>query len=91
MPLSVEKLELIRTAAETAARRALTTMGIDADNPIEVQKDMAHLRASRYAAVATKKLVRKTIVPIIVVGAAMAIWEGFGEAISDLLSRTKGG
>jgi len=91
VPLSPEKTHLIRVVAHDAVEQTLTTMGIDAANPIDVQQDMAHLRASRLGATATKKLVRKTIVPIIVVGVATAIWSGFGDAISDLLGRSKRG
>ena len=83
MPLSKDKLELVRQAVT----ETLTTMGIDAANPIEVQMDMAHLRASRKGAETTRALVKKTAVPIIVVGILAAVWGGFGDAISDLVSK----
>ena len=83
MPLSQDKLELIRQAVT----ETLTTLGIDAANPIEVQMDMAHLRASRKGSETTKALVKKTAVPIIVIGILVAIWTGFGDAISDLLGK----
>ena len=83
MPLSQDKLELIRQAVT----ETLTTMGIDAANPIEVQMDMAHLRASRKGSETTKALVKKTAVPIIVMGVLAAVWTGFGDAISDLLGK----
>ena len=83
MPLSKEKLELIRQAVT----ETLTTMGIDAANPIEVQMDMAHLRASRKGSETTKALVKKTAVPIIVVGVLAAVWGGFSDAIIELLGK----
>ena len=83
MPLSKDKLELIRQAVT----ETLTTMGIDAANPIEVQMDMAHLRASRKGSETTRALVKKTAVPIIVVGILAAVWGGFGDAISELLGK----
>jgi hypothetical protein len=83
LPLSQDKLELIRQAVT----ETLTTLGIDAARPIEVQKDMAHLRASRKGSETTKALVKKTAVPIIVIGILVAIWTGFGDAISDLLGK----
>ena len=83
MPLSKEKLELIRQAVT----ETLTTLGIDATQPIEVQKDMAHLRASRKGSETTKALVKKTAVPIIVVGVLAAVWGGFSDAIIELLGK----
>ena len=65
----------------------LTTMGIDAANPIEVQMDMAHLRASRKGSETTRALVKKTAVPIIVVGVLAAVWAGFSDAIIELLGK----
>jgi len=87
MALTKEKINLIRTVARDAVHQTLTTMGIDASNPLEVQLDMAHLRASRKGSETTKALVKKTAVPIIVIGVATAIWSGFGDAISDLLGK----
>ncbi len=87
MPLSAEKLELIRHAASASVKETLTTMGIDADNPIDVQKDMAHLRASRQGAEQTKQLVKRAVVPIIVVGVGTAIWQGFSETILGMFGR----
>lgn len=50
MPESPTEL-LIRQVADETARRAvmstLTTLGIDADNPLETQRDMAALRELR--------------------------------------------
>jgi len=85
MPLSPEKKELIRTVASEATVQTLTTMGIDASSPIDVQKDMAHLRASRKGSEQTKQLVKKAVVPIFVLGALAAAWQGFGDAISELI------
>jgi hypothetical protein len=62
-------------------------MGIDAANPIEVQMDMAHLRASRKGSETTRALVKKTAVPIIVVGVLAAVWAGFSDAIIELLGK----
>jgi len=70
-----------------AVTETLTTMGIDAANPIEVQMDMAHLRASRKGSETTRALVKKTAVPIIVVGIIAAVWGGFSDAIIELLSK----
>ena len=83
MPLSKDKLELIRQAVT----ETLTTMGIEAARPIEVQKDMAHLRASRKGSETTRILAKKAAVPIIVVGIIAAVWGGFGDAISELLGK----
>ena len=83
MPLSQDKLELIRQAVT----ETLTTMGIDAANPIEVQMDMAHLRASRKGSETTRALVKKTAVPIICVGIIAAVWGGFSDAIIELLGK----
>ena len=83
MALTKDRLELVRQAVT----ETLTTMGIDAANPIEVQMDMAYLRGSRKGSETTRALVKKTAVPIIVVGILAAVWGGFGDAISELLSK----
>ena len=83
MPLSQDKLELVRQAVT----ETLITLGIDAARPIEVQMDMAHLRASRKGSETTRALVKKTAVPIIVVAIIAAVWGGFGDAISDLVGK----
>lgn len=70
-----------------AVTETLTTMGIDAANPIEVQMDMAHLRASRKGSETTRALVKKTAVPIICVGVIAAVWGGFSDAITELLGK----
>jgi hypothetical protein len=83
LPLSKDKLELVRQAVT----ETLITLGIDAARPIEVQKDMAHLRASRKGSETTRILAKKAAVPIIVAGLTAAVWAGFGDAISELLSK----
>jgi hypothetical protein len=83
LALSQDELELIRQAVT----ETLTTMGIDATQPIEVQKDMAHLRGSRRGSEMTQNLVKKTAVPIIVVGVIAAVWGGFSDAITELLGK----
>jgi CTP:molybdopterin cytidylyltransferase MocA len=85
--LSAEKTHLIRTVARDAVEQTLTTMGIDAENPLEVQRDMQHLRASRKGSENTRALVKKTAVPIICVGVIAAVWGGFSDAIIELLGK----
>ena len=83
MALSQDRLELVRQAVT----ETLITLGIDAANPIEVQKDMAHLRASRKGSETTRILAKKAAVPIIVAGLIAAVWAGFSDAITELLGK----
>lgn len=63
-----------RKAVQETVKTTLLTFGIDADNPIELQKDMQHLRDWRLAVGTIKKQSIVTAVGIITAGVLGAIW-----------------
>lgn len=63
-------------AADKAVRKLLLTLGVDLNDPLETQKDMAYLRTWRTG---TQRLGWKTVTAIVTVtvgGTATAIWMG---------------
>ena len=65
--------EIRKIVAETVAE-TLTRMGIPADDPIEVQKDMAHLRAWRESVATVKRQGIITAVGILTAGLLGILW-----------------
>lgn len=73
IPLTEPELEEI---ISKSVQSAFISMGIDAQDPIEMQKDFQHLREFRYT---TEKIRAKTILSLVglfVVGFASLIWLG---------------
>lgn len=68
----------IRQIAHEAARKAvqetLTTLGVDANNPLETQKDFQMLRDWRRSAETVKRQSLITAVGILTAGILGAIW-----------------
>lgn len=64
----------VRKIVAEAVRETLTSLGIPADSPIEVQKDMAHLRAWRESVAAVKRQGFLTAVGILTAGILGLIW-----------------
>jgi len=67
----------LKKLLEEAVSDALTRIGIDAQNPLEMQKDFQHLREWREATTALQKKGMLTLVAILVTGASAAMWIGF--------------
>lgn len=65
--------EIRKIVAETVAE-TLTRMGIPVDDPIEVQKDMAHLRAWRESVATVKRQGIITAVGILTAGLLGILW-----------------
>ncbi|MFC5385211.1 hypothetical protein ACFPLB_04425 [Aquamicrobium segne] len=64
----------VRKIVADAVKETLTSIGIPADSPIEVQKDMAHLRAWRESVSTVKRQGLITAVGILTAGVIGAIW-----------------
>lgn len=64
----------IRKIVAEAVKETLTSMGIPADEPIEVQRDMQHLRAWRESVATVKKQSLVTAVGILTAGFVGLIW-----------------
>ncbi|HET6406792.1 MAG TPA: hypothetical protein VFG14_02840 [Chthoniobacteraceae bacterium] len=65
--------EVKRIVAETV-EQTLLTLGVDTEDPIELQKDLAHLRAWRESMETVRKQSLITAVGIIVAGVIGLIW-----------------
>lgn len=75
---NLSEQELRRIVAETV-KETLTALGIPANDPIEVQKDMQHLRAWRDSVSTIKRQSIVTAVGIIVAGICGLIWMAFNK------------
>lgn len=67
--------ELKKIVAE-AVSETLLQLGIDASDPVEMQKDMAHLRAWRESVQTVKQQGLIAAIGVITVGALGLIWLG---------------
>jgi hypothetical protein len=79
--MDAETRALVEQVAEEAARRAvretLLTLGIEADNPVEFQKDTAHLRAWRRRVEKIEEKAMISIILLFVTAVLGAAWIGF--------------
>lgn len=64
----------IRAIVAETVRETLTSLGIPADDPLEVQRDMQHLRDWRNSVATVKKQGLVTAVGILTAGFLGAIW-----------------
>lgn len=75
------KIEMTRDELKAlmseAVRDAFTKMGIDADEPLEMQKDFQHLREWRVAVAAARTKTMLSVMAILITGAMGAVWLGF--------------
>ena len=67
--------EIRKIVAETVDQ-TLTRLGVDTENPIELQRDLQHLRDWRLAAAAVKRQGLISAVGIIVAGILGLMWLG---------------
>jgi hypothetical protein len=63
-----------KEAAHEAVKETLLTLGIDADDALEVQRDMQHVRDWRNATSAAKKQGLITVIGILTAGIIGLIW-----------------
>ena len=68
--------EVKKIVAEAVAE-TLLTLGIDTTDPVELQKDMAHLRAWRESVATVKRQSLVTAVGIVIAGVLGLLWLGF--------------
>ena len=77
---SVQKEELRVLVAESV-KQTLIQMGIASSDPIEMQKDMLHLREWRKSMETVKSKSVLTLITIALTGSAAALWVGIKELI----------
>lgn len=77
-----ETRALISEVADEAARRAINdvfvALGMDHQDPIQMQKDMAWVRDTRVTMEKVGARATMTIVGVIVVGVCLAVWKAMG-------------
>lgn len=73
-----EMKELIKEAVG----EAFTKLGIDANDPLEMQRDFQHLREWRLAVAAMRTKGMLTIIGIVVAGSVAAFWLGVKSTIT---------
>lgn len=72
----------LRDIVTEGVDEALTRLGVDAKNPMEMQKDFQHLRDWRQATQAIEKRGLLGIVGILISGLAALIWIGFTKVMN---------
>lgn len=71
----------LRSIIRESVQETLVSIGIDAADPIEMQKDFQHLREWRMTTDSVKRKGIMTIVGILVAGGCAALWMGFKNSI----------
>lgn len=80
----ITKEELQRAvteASERATQNVLQRLGFDTSQPIELQKDMAYLRAQREGSEQVSVWVKRGVMTAALSGLTMMLWMGFKLAI----------
>jgi hypothetical protein len=72
----------LKSLMQDAVSEAFVRMGMDASDPLEMQRDFQHLRDWRLAVAATKSKGFLTIIGLLTAGVFAALWVGFKAAIS---------
>jgi hypothetical protein len=73
--MTSEEIEIVSaTAAKAAVHETMRLLGIDANDPFEMQRDFAHLRSWRKSVESVQRRVLLTSVGILTTGIVAAIW-----------------
>ena len=78
--IELTQAQLKRLVRETVDE-TLTRIGVDIDNPLEMQADFHHIREWRQTYVAVRKKGLVTIIGILAAGTCATLWLGFKEFI----------
>jgi hypothetical protein len=73
--------EEVKTIVAESVRQTLMQLGIASNDPIEMQKDMQHLREWRQTMDSVKSKGLLTVLTMFLTGIAAAFWLGFRELI----------
>ena len=66
----------VREIVVATVEETMTRLGIEHEDPIEMQKDFQHLREWRESATAIKKKGTMTVVGVLITGILTAAWFG---------------
>lgn len=80
-PIILTEMQLRQLMTESVDT-ALARLGLDINNPFEVQKDMQHLRASRTAWAGIKSKTLFVALSVLVTGGLGALWLGLQNMIN---------
>ncbi len=72
---------VVREESQRGFQDGLVSIGLDPDDPIEIQKDLHHLRSWRTSMDAVKSKGVLTIVAFFVTGIAGAVWLGIQKIV----------
>lgn len=72
--------EEMRTLMTEAIKEAFKSLGVDANSPLEVQKDMAHLRRWRMAVDSASGTSFKVMITTLIAGLMGVLWLGLQNA-----------
>lgn len=79
-PIKLTEIELRRVIRETV-HETLVGLGIEPDDPNEMQKDFIHLRDMRLTVEQVKKRSIFTMIGLIVAGLVTALWLGIQQLL----------
>ena len=71
----------IEASAEKGTKKALVALGVDIDNPLEVQKDLAFARKQRQASEQITTFTKLTIISLVLSGLGTVLFFGFKDAM----------
>jgi len=80
-PIELSRGEL-KELLQEAVTDALVKLGMDIDDPLEMQRDFQHLRDWRVAVNSVQSKGMLTLVALLVSGLVAAIWVGFKSAVT---------
>ena len=85
-PMSRDELrlmmrEVVEETVKKTIQETLVRMGIEADDPIEAQKDFQHLRSWRKSTESLSAKALAAAVGIIVTGSLAALWAGIASKL----------
>jgi len=78
--INISESELRRIVQE-AVKETLTTIGVDHQDPFEMQRDFQHLREWRKSSEAIQKKGLLTLVGIFITGTVALIWMGLTDKL----------
>lgn len=71
---------LVAEAVAESTERVLIRLGLDTENPKEMQRDMLYVRSQRQAAEHIGRATRVAMLTIFVTGACTLLWQGLKQA-----------
>lgn len=83
----VVTLEDLRTVTREAVEQTLMTLGVDVQNPLQMQQDFARLREWRLAMDGVRRRGLKAVSGLLISGLIAALLLGLKEQLQHLLGR----